>query len=280
MTEEVIEEVVTELPASNEATLVPEVVDLDSNPPDGTVGKTHEGFIAPKEEQADEPAPAEEAEVPAEEPPAEEPAESDLDKSVWGDTGSEVGNSVLGMLQEAGLTTDEAKVLLFDGVQSGDPSKIDMAALTEKVGKNAANIIMSGTKTFIAENAAKNAGIISEVHTAAGSESNWEAVSAWAADNVSESDLNEYRPMIDKGGAAARFAVSELMASYNKDSNNSTLGAAAPRAEPTSVSPPASTAITRAEYVAALEKAHRRGASQKEIATIQANRNNGRKRGI
>ena len=279
MTEEVIEEVVTELPDSNEAPLVPEVVDLDSNPPDGTVGKTHEGFIAPKEEAVEE-APAEEtAEAPAEETPAEEPA-ADLDTKVWGDTGSEVGNSVLGMLSDAGLTTDEAKVLLFDGVQSGDPSQIDMEALTAKVGKNAANIIMSGAKTFIAENSAKNAVIISEVHTAAGSESNWEAVSAWAADNVSESDLNEYRPMIDKGGAAARFAVSELMASYNKDSKNSTLGAAAPRAEPTSVSPPASTAITRAEYVAALEKAHRSGASQKEIATIQANRNNGRKRGI
>lgn len=267
---------------------VPVVVDLDANPPDGTVGKSHEGFVAPKEEIATEEVQAEEAPAdpsaePTEEPPTEDQDKANdtpLDTSVWGDTGSEVGNSVLGMLQDAGLSTDEAKALLFDGVQAGDASQIDMEALTAKVGKNAANIIMSGTKTFIAENAVKNTAIINDVYGAAGSKENWEAVSAWATTNVSESALEEYRPMIDKGGAAARFAVSELMASYNKDGNNSTLAAATPRAEPTSVSPPASTAITRAEYVAALTKAHRNGASPREIATIQANRNNGRKRGI
>lgn len=277
MTEEVIVPV--------EEVVVP--VNLDINPPDGTVGRDNEGFVAPKDEEL-----AAEV-VPEDAPPADPPAEGEeespaeesnkdtlLDTSVWGDTGSEVGNSVLGMLQEAGISTEEAKALLFDGVQSGDLTKIDMAALTEKVGKNAANIIISGTKSFIAENAVKNTAIVTEVHSAAGSKENWEAVSAWANDNVSAEELNEYRPMIDKGGAAARFAVSELMDSYNKDSKNSTLGTSTPRAEPTSVSPPASTAITRAEYVAALTKAHRNGASQKEIATIQANRNNGRKRGI
>ena len=86
--------------------------------------------------------------------------------------------------------------------------------------------------------------------------------------------------MIDKGGAAARFAVSEIMGRYNADPNNSTLSTNNPRAEATSVSPPASTAITRAEYVAALDKAHRRGASPKEIAAIQAQRNAGRQQGI
>jgi hypothetical protein len=277
MTEEVIVPV--------EEVVVP--VDLDSNPPDGTVGRDHEGFVAPKDEelaaevvpedapQADPPAEGEE-ESPAEESNNDTP----LDTSVWGDTGSEVGNSVLGMLQDSGLSTEEAKALLYDGISSGDASKIDMEALTAKVGKNAANIIVSGAKSFIAENAEKNTAIISEVHTTAGSKENWDAVSKWAVDNVSESDLEEYRPMIDKGGAAARFAVSELMSSYNKDSNNSTISATTPRAEATSVSPPASTAISRAEYVAALTKAHRNGASPKEIATIQANRNNGRKRGI
>lgn len=229
-------------------------------------------------EPAAEPAQDPEAE-PAAEPVPEEPKE--LDTAVWGDTGNEVGNSVLGMLQESGISTEDAKALMYDAVQAGDVTMIDKAALTEKVGANAANIILSGTETFIKENASKTAGIISEVHTAAGGEKNWDTVSTWAASNVSEADLAEYRPMIDKGGASARFAVGEILSAYNADSSNTTIKPAAPRAEPTSVSPPATVGTTRREYVAALEKAHRFGQpSAKELATIKAQRDAGRKSGI
>ena len=203
-----------------------------------------------------------------------------LDTKVWGDTGNEVGNSVLGMLQESGIEPADAKALLFDAVQAGDVSKIDRAALEAKVGKNAANIIMSGTETFIKENASNTAAIISDVHKTAGGEDNWNKVSEWAAANVSKEDLAEYAPMIDKGGAAARFAVNEIMASYNADAKNSTIQPATPRAEATSVSPPAVVGTSRREYVAALEKAHRFGTpTAKELATITAQREAGRKQG-
>lgn len=269
-------------------------VDLDANPADGTVASTDAGFQAKAEEPAvEEPAAAAEepatdpASAEAEEEPAkeatEEPAAEDkkgADASVWGDTGSDLGNSVLGMLEDSGISTDDAKALLFDAVQAGDITKVDTAALTAKVGKHAANIILSGTKGFIAENAAKNEAVIAGVHEAAGGKDNWESAAAWASSNMEADALAEYRPMIDKGGASARFAVSEILAAYNADGNNSTIAPTTPRAEGTSVSPPASTATTRAQYVAALEKAHKRNASPKEIAIIQANRNNGRKQGI
>ncbi len=259
---------------------VTEAVDLDANPVDGTLASTDAGYKAPAEEPpVDEAtAEAEPAEVQPEEV-AEAPA-PERNVEVWGDTGSDVGNSVLGMLEDSGVSTDDAKALLFDAVQSGDVSKIDVAALTEKVGKHAANIILSGTKNFIAENTANTASVLSEVHTTAGSKENWDTASKWASANMPESTLAEYRPMIDKGGASARFAVSEVLAAYNADGNNSTIAPSTPRAEGTSVSPPASTATTRAEYFAALEKANRRGASPREIATIQADRNRGRSKGI
>lgn len=255
-------------------------VDLDANPVDGTVAATDAGFQAPTEEPPIDEAVAEE---PASEALTEETSPEEEPKanaSVWGDTGSDLGNSVLGMLEDSGISTDDAKALLFDAVQAGDITKIDVDALTAKVGKNAANIILSGTKGFIAENSAKNEVIITGVHDAAGGKENWDNAATWASSNMEAAALDEYRPMIDKGGAAARFAVSEILAAYNADGNNSTIAPATPRAEGTSVSPPASTATTRAEYVAALEKAHRRGASPREIATIQADRNNGRKRGL
>ena len=255
------------------------VVDLDANPVDGTLAATSEGFVA----KAEEPVAAE----PAAEPVAEEPAaeaapaeEPKADASVWGDTGSDLGNSVLGMLEDSGISTEDAKALLFDAVQAGDVTKIDVDALTAKVGKNAATIILSGTKGFIAENAANNEVVITDVHAAAGGKDNWDSAAAWAASNMEADTLAEYRPMIDKGGAAARFAVSEILAAYNADGENSTIAPATPRAEGDSVSPPASTATTRAEYFAAFEKAHRRGASTKEVAAIQADRNRGRAKGI
>lgn len=266
-----------------------ESVDLKNGPKDTSEASTDEGFKASAVEHATAPEtpPAQESEAPTPEAEGEAPATEEVSESTapegpeaWGDTGSEAGNDVLGMLQESGISTADAKSLLFDAVQSGDLTKIDRAALEEKVGKHAANIILRGTETFVKEQQIKVDTIIADVHTAAGGSEQWGKVSAWASKNIQEAELAEYRPMIDKGGASARFAVAEIMGRYNADANNTTLTINNSRAEATSVSPPASTAITRAEYVAALEKAHRRGASHKELAEIQAQRNAGRKQGI
>ena len=257
-----------------------ESVDLKNGPKDTSEASTDEGFKASAAETvaASETPSAKEPEASTPEAEGETPEPEGAE--AWGDTGSEAGNDVLGMLQESGISTADAKALLFEAVQTGDMTKIDRAGLEEKVGKHAANIILRGTEAFVKEQKIKVDAIIADVHTAAGGSEQWGKVSSWASKNVPEADLAEYRPMIDKGGAAARFAVAEIVGRYNADANNTTITINNPRAEATSVSPPASTATTRAEYVAALEKAHRRGASPKEIAAIQAQRNAGRKQGI
>lgn len=271
-----------------------EPINLDINPPDSSLNAAGNvptaEMTAPPVEEAPVEAPVEEAveEAPVEAPEAaeaeDEPATDDkdapLDADVWGDSGSDVGNSVLGMLQNSGVSTDDAKALMYDAIQSGDVTLIDKEALAAKVGKHAAEIILTGTKSFIAENNAKNEVAVKVVHEAAGGKDNWDKAAKWASSNIPEAELAEFRPMIDKGGASARFAVSEILAAYNKAPANSSITPNTPRVEATSTSPPARTAMSRAEYVAALDKAHRKGASNKEIATIQAARILGRKQGL
>lgn len=284
-----------------------EAIDLN-NPPDTSTGTAGNVPNVPVEDASTEPAadppvdtsagaavdpdaavePEEAAEdasanVQADDPvddPADAATDAPLDTEVWGDSGSDVGNSVLGILQNSGVSTEDAKALLYDAVQAGDVTQIDKAALADKVGKHAAEIILTGTKAFIAETAAKTAEAVKAVHAAAGSKDNWDKASAWASKNIPEDALAEYRPMIDHGGAQARFAVSEIIAAYNKAPQNSSISTTSTRVEATSTSPPARTAMSRAEYVAALDKAHRKGASNKEIATIQAARLLGRKQGL
>ncbi len=245
MTEETTKEV-------TEAVVEPEVVETAVEP---VVEETQEAAAVPK------------------------PSE-DADPAIWGDSGSEVGNSVLGYLQEAGVTPDEAKALLYDALQSGDLGAIDKAALVAKLGKNGANIVLAGAKSFLAERQTHAAAVVNDIHTAVGGKEAWDKIAGWASENISETDLAQYRPMIDKGGAAARFAATEITALYNKDSKNSSIQVTNTRAEATSASPPARTAYTRAQYVEALDKAHKTRASQKEFDAIQAARNAGRKQGL
>ena len=71
----------------------------------------------------DAPVAAEAAEEAEADEVATEGAPKDLDKGVWGDTGNDIGNSVLGMLQESGISTADAKALMFDAVQAGDVAR-------------------------------------------------------------------------------------------------------------------------------------------------------------
>lgn len=203
-----------------------------------------------------------------------------LDVNVWGTTGSEVGDGVLTLLQNAGMTPDDAKSLLFDAVQAGDITKVDKAALTAKVGAAKAALVLAGAENFISKSKEANAGIIAEVHTTAGGEANWKAVSTWAKANVAEADLGEYRELIDAGGAKARFAVSELVGKFNADAKNTTLSTAAAALVPDGKAASGGKGTTRAEYVSALASAHRTGATEQQIAIIQANRERGRAQGL
>ncbi len=217
-------------------------------------------------------------ETPVETPPVDTPEEVVLDTTVWGSTGSEVGNSTLALLQDAGVDTDTAKALLYDAVQAGDVTQIDAAALEAAVGKSRATLVMTGVKGYIAENNERVAETNKTVYEASGGEENWKTMVDWAKTN--SVDLTQYAPLIDAGGAQARFAVSEIQARFNGDVKNTPLTAnVIPRAEPSAIAAPAVQALTKAQYLPAIEAAYKSG-DQRKIDQVNQARQLGRKQGL
>tara|TARA_R110002012_G_scaffold96493_1_gene232521 strand:+ start:2982 stop:3821 length:840 start_codon:yes stop_codon:yes gene_type:complete len=211
----------------------------------------------PPAEEPETEEPKAEEEPAAEEAPTEEPAEepvAELDTDVWGETGNENGDAVLKMLQDAKVSPEEAKALLYDAVQEGDATKIDHAKLAEKVGDAQATLIINGAKLFITERADATQATVADIHKTVGGEDNWKQVADWGVKNIPEAEMNEYRELIDAGGAKARFAAQEMANKFNGDDANSSLTNTT--VEPTSATPPATRAITRAEMVAELDKVH------------------------
>ena len=204
----------------------------------------------------------------------------DLDTSVWGDTGDEVGNSVLQTLQNSGVSTEEAKALLWDAVESGDPTKVDRDALVEKVGKAKATLIMAGIENVTGKNNAKIAEVTKVANDTAGGKENWKKASAWAAKALPGDELDELRNMLDKGGRQAKFAVGEIVARYNDDPKNTALQAGTKQVQPDGKAGKAVEPMSRRDYGNALDKLHRRRGTHAEFAALKAQRQAGIKAGI
>ena len=209
--------------------------------------------------------------------------EPELDTSVWGDgEGDDVTVSLLTTLQNSGVKPEEAKALLFDAIQQGDPSKVDRDALVEKVGKHKATLIMAGVENVTARIQHQIKQTTEVVHSAAGGRDNWDKARKWAQSGIQESELNEYRDMISKGGKQAEFAVAQIVKAYNADPKNTSLNAKATtivgdgggKADPRK-------GISRNEYYTRKEKLHRRGRpSQAQLAELRELRNLGKKQGL
>ena len=211
---------------------------------------------------------------------AGEDDEKELDTAVWGDAGDEVANSVLSTLQNSGVTTDEAKALLWDAVEAGDPTKVDRDALVEKVGKDRATLIMAGIENVTSRNNARIEEVTTIANETAGSKENWSKATKWAVAKLPENELNELRDMLDKGGRQAKFAAGEIVARYNADPKNTALTAGKNQIKPDGKANTALKPITRREYGELLDKAHRTRAGEAAIKQLRARRELGKKQGI
>jgi hypothetical protein len=234
---------------------------------------------AGEETETDEAKGAREAEEAKAE--ADKAKTDELDTQVWGDMGNEEANAVLQVLQNSGVSTDDAKALLWDAVEAGDPKLVDRDALIEKVGKANAVLIMSGIENYTTKNTTKLAEVRAVVDTVAGSRENWDKAAEWARANVSESELNDLREMIDHGGSKAKFASQEIVRLYNDDPKNTALSAGSTQViGDTTTTTPAVKGITRLEYGQMLQKHHRTGGTDAEFKQLQARRAAGKKQGI
>lgn len=229
----------------------------------------------PKEEPSTE---GEEEEADQSEEGEQEETDDDtpLDTEAFGDTGSEVGNSVLQLLQNAGATPEEARSLLYDAVAKNDMSLIDQAALEDKVGKAKAAIILAGAKTVAADIAEQNKAIFKEVYSVVGDAAGWKKVRTWAEKNIPEAEQAEYNALIQRGGPAAKFAASELVSAYNGDSKNTEI-TDTPRYNADVDTSSSSEVLTAKEYYNRMAEATRKGL---DTTAIKAARARGRKKGI
>lgn len=207
---------------------------------------------------------------PPKDPPADPPDNKDSNDPLdeddnneepesWGDTGTDVGNSVLTVLQESGIETGKAKELLYDAVAQGDPTLIDEAALAEAMGSAAqARIVVSGVKSHVKEINDRAAAIKESLYEEVGSAENWETLSKWARETLPKEELAEYIELVGQGGRKAKLAVRDLMEQYEDGGNTSlkdtTFVPKTTRKTQNSVEP-----LSRNEYFQAMEKAQREG---------------------
>lgn len=205
------------------------------------------------DKEAADKAAADAAKAKVEQPEDDKP----LNVDVWGSTGSKQGDAVLALLQNSGVSTDEAKALMFDAIQAGDPTKIDVAALEAKVGKNKATIIIAGANNFVKESRDAANAIVSTMHAEVGGAANWKVIAEWAKEGVPAEDLEVLREMIDGGGVKARLAAKEMKGLYEAADGNSTL--AKTEVLPGGKPPQSTTFVplTSVQYANQLEKANK-----------------------
>lgn len=208
--------------------------------------------------------------------------EAPLDLSVFESTGSEVGDSVLTLIQNAGGTPEQARALLYEAVSENDMSKIDQSALEKLVGKEKAVLVIAGAKSYSQELSARNKEVGDTLTSSVGGKENWELVSGWAKKNLSEAERRELAELSNRGGNYSKFAANELLSRYNADPANTEIvvGTTRIEADATSNNSPTQAALTAREYHAQIKKAMRSGASEAEINKIKAARANGRAKGI
>ncbi len=208
-----------------------------------------------------------EPEKKAEDPPAKvEP---------WPSTGTEVGDSVLAVLQDSGITLEAAKALVYDATATGDLSKIDKAKLEAAVGKARANLVLIGVGKFVADNAAAKAAVDTIVHTATGGKANWDKVTAWAKANLSTDEVDDYIDMVGAGGRKANMAATDLRARY-EDANGSLVDGTI---IPTKTAPvvEAVKPLSRTEYYNECVKLRRAGGTDDDFAALWKRREEGKK---
>ena len=133
---------------------------------------------------------------PAEGNKEDEPKE--LDTGVWGTTNDEVGDSVLQILQNSGVTPETAKALLYDAVKAGDASTIDRDALVEAVGKANATLILAGIDNFVEKRKTTIQGVLNILHEEVGGKDQWDTMVTWAKANLTEQEIDDYIAMVDQ----------------------------------------------------------------------------------
>lgn len=211
-----------------------------------------------------------------------------LDAAVWGNIGHAGADEVLRMLQNSGLSTDDAVDLLGDAAMSRDPGKVDQKALTAKIGPRRAKAVMEGLEAFSRDMRPRDERISNDVYQHTNGPHNLQRLIAQAEAKMPWQQVQGYINEMGKGGASAQRAVEALRAAVtgegaSLDRRVHTEQYSAPRPVQQAS---AAAGITSQQYVAALEALHAPGsrlsfeARDRREAELREARQIGRNNGL
>ncbi|MGK7754384.1 hypothetical protein [Roseovarius sp. C03] len=188
-------------------------------------------------------------------------ADKPLDAVTWGSTGHAAADEALRIIQNVGLSTDDAQDLLLDAAMSRDPSKVDQKALTAKIGPRRTKAIMEALETFSNDMRPRDERISNEVWQFSNGPKALEQLIQQGSEKLSPAEMQGYLIEIGKGGASAQRAVERLQATVkgegvSLDRQVHTEQYSAPKAAP---QPGQTKGITSKAYVTAMEALHGNG---------------------
>lgn len=205
----------------------------DTTPNPATPGAPTPSVVAPP--QTVQPAPA----TPA---PAGIPAPIVVEYAPTGDAALDVALEYIG---QQGLGPDSEEVKL---ATSGDFSK-----LRAKLGPGGEKFVKLAEQAHAAKvsaDKAKDAEILSTVHSAAGGEQTWNAVLEWAGKEATPEQRTEINRVINLGGLAAASLASQLTQEYHRKAPK--VGKSAVPSDALSSKGEPQGTMTRADYMKSL----------------------------
>jgi hypothetical protein len=188
-------------------------------------------------------------------------ADKPLDAVTWGSTGHAAADEALRIIQNVGLSTDDAQELLLDAAMSRDPSKVDQKALTAKIGPRRTKAIMEALETFSTDMRPRDERVSNEVWQYSNGPKALERLVQQGMEKFGPAEMQGYLMEMGKGGASAQRAVESLQAAVtgkavSLDRQVHTEQYSAPKAAP---NPAESQGITSKAYVTAMEALHGNG---------------------
>lgn len=248
--------------------------------------------------KAEEDKAAEEAKTPeqkAEEAAAQEAVRKQIaeetDAAGWMETDNPSLQASLNLMKAAGLSPSEAGEFFNEALDTGDLGKVDQDALQARVGKDNAELILSGVTKYSTDQSAEVLAKVNAIQETVGGKDNWAEMVKWSkaaarADESVKAELTELQTMMNGSETQGKLAAKRMLEMYNGDKGNSTLRTPAARAAvptPTMAAAPTPSVepISAQQYVEKINALTSRGGQREaEMAALSKARAAGRTAGI
>ena len=216
----------------------------------------------------------------------------ETDAAGWMETDNPSLQASLNLMKAAGLSPSEAGEFFNEALDTGDASKVDQEALAARVGKDNAELILSGVTKYSTDQSAEVLAKVNAIQEEVGGKDNWAEMVKWSkaaarADETVKAELTELQTMMNGSETQGKLAAKRMLEMYNGDKGNTTLSGAKPTvsAAPTptmaAAPTPAVEPISAQQYVEKINALTSRGGQrQADMAALSKARAAGRTAGI